>query len=116
MKVVDSVLPVMDANIPSTGVSENGLGFFCNLVVRADNKVPLMKVLDVSVKAMTAHKAVPGVAMCGVYLMHGLAGKLSNVSAIKRAGVDVYVKEAIVTHAAVGDVKKIGESLLSKLK
>ena len=78
-------------------------------------QVPLMKALDVAARAMAQHKAVAGVAMCGVYFLHGLAGKLSNLAAIKKAGVDAFVREAIVTHAAVGDVKKVGESLLSKI-
>ena len=79
-------------------------------------QVALARFLPVAARALAAHKAVPGVAMCGVYFLHGLASSLANVPSMKKAGVAELVREAVASHATVADVKKVGESLLSKIK
>ena len=69
MKYVQTAVSTMTPHIGVASIVSNYLGFLLNLSTHADNKVPLMAVVDSVMFAMVQHAAVSSVAELAIGLL-----------------------------------------------
>ena len=79
--------------------------------------MPLMAHVGAVISAMARHGGSGPLCQQGLYFIFNLSGARVNIPLLKAAGVAAAVRPVIARHGSVdgGDVKMIGEVLLSRV-